>query len=82
MPPPETDEAQGALWESEARLSVLIRRARGTALIAFPVALIVGLWFSLAIAIVVATVATTSTVIALFAWFRADDLSAGRPRRP
>ncbi len=73
--------ADQSLWESRERLTVLIGSARGIALVAFPVALIVGLWFSLAIAIVVATVATTSTVVALFAWFRADDLSAGESRR-
>lgn len=72
--------ADQSLWHSRERLSALVHRARAVALCAFPAALVVGLWFSLALAIVIATVATTSTVIALFAWFRADDLAAGQSR--
>lgn len=73
--------SDGTRWQSHARMSQLFRTARAVAVVAGGIGAFAYAWPALVLATVASFVATTAIVVALFAWFRADDLSRGVPPR-
>ena len=69
------------LWQSHARMSQLFRAARTIAVVTGGISAFAWAWPAPVLAGIVSLTATTAIVVALFAWFRADDLSRGTPPR-
>ncbi len=61
-------------WNSIERIDATCHRAQMTAIVAGCVALVGWLWPLPLVTVPAAVIATTAVLIALFTWFRKDDL--------